>query len=84
MQNTQEKKTKNKKSSEPFTREQNENWTKRENGSISTMDVNPSLSQSLNKDFIKSTTSKAFAFLLCCAIGQRLQGDALDDCVAHI
>ena len=29
------------------------------------MDVIPSSSQSLNQDFIKSTTSKSFAFLLC-------------------
>ena len=29
-------------------------------------------------------TSKAFAFLLSCTLGQRLRGDALDDCVAHI
>ena len=48
------------------------------------MDLNPSSSQSLNQDFIKSTTLKAFTFLLSCALGQRLQGDALDDCVAHI
>ena len=48
------------------------------------MDVNPYSSQSLNQDFIKSTASKAFAFLLSCALEQRLQGDALDDCVAHI
>ena len=48
------------------------------------MDVNPFSSQSLNQDFIKSTTSKVFAFLLSCTIGQKLQGDALDDCVGHI
>ena len=54
------------------------------NGLLSAMDVNPSSSQSLNQNFIKSTTSKVFAFLLSCALKQRLQGDALDDCVAHI
>ena len=75
---------KNKKTPEQFTREQNEQWSKWENGSISAMDLNPSSSQSLNQDFIKSTTSKAFVFLLSCALGQRLQGDALNDCVAHI
>ena len=48
------------------------------------MDVNPFSSQSLNQDLIKSTTSKVFAFLLSCTIGQKLQGDALDDCVGHI
>ena len=75
---------KKKSSSKQFSGEQNEQWTKQENGSISVMDVNPFSSQSLNQDFIKSTTLKAFTFLLSCALGQRLQGDALDDCVAHI
>ena len=72
-----------KKSSKQFPREKNEQWTKQNHGSTLAMDLNPSLGQSLNQDFIKSTTSKAFAFLLNCTLGQRLQGDALDDCVAH-
>ena len=59
MQNTT--KIKIKKSSQQFTREQHEQWTKQKHGSTSAMDLNPSQDQSLNQDFIKSLLQR----LLC-------------------
>ena len=75
---------KKKSSYKQFSGEQNEQWTKREHGSTLAMNMNPSSSQSLNQDFVKSTTSKVFIFLLSCTLGQRLKSNVLDDWVAHI